>query len=94
MTELTLGPDFGIEHADALRERLAKSVRARKPVTLVIERVDKLHTAALQVLSAFVRDRAAANAATVLAAPEELCAAAALLGVAEVLGLAAAEKTP
>ncbi|HEX6833384.1 MAG TPA: STAS domain-containing protein [Rudaea sp.] len=92
MNTLTIGPGFGIEEAADLRERLKKPARSKKPVTLTCASIDRLHTAALQVLCAFVRDRAQARGDTRIDAPDELRAAAALLGIADTLGLQSPER--
>ena len=87
MTTLDIGPQLGIENVSALRDQLAKPSRSKSAVTLTIERIDQVHTAAIQVLCAFVRDRAAAKGTTRIQAPDELKNAAQLLGVSELLGL-------
>ena len=87
MTILAIGPQLGIENVAELREQLAKPSRSKSAVTLTFERIDQVHTAALQVLCAFVRDRAAAKGTTRIQAPDELKNAAQLLGVSELLGL-------
>lgn len=88
MTTISIGSHLGVEGAGELRERLLPHVRGKREVILATERIDRLHSAALQVLCAFVRDRARAGRATRIDAPAELGAAAELLGVAELLGLA------
>jgi ABC-type transporter Mla MlaB component len=87
MNTLSIGPQLGIENVAALREQLVKPARSKSPVTLTFERIDQVHTAALQVLCAFVRDRAAAKGTTRIQAPDELRNAAQLLGVSDLLGL-------
>jgi len=87
MTLLAIGPQLGIENVAELREQLVKPSRSKSAVTLTFERIDQVHTAALQVLCAFVRDRAAAKGTTRIQAPDELKNAAQLLGVSELLGL-------
>ncbi len=87
MTTLKIGPDLGIEAAAGLREQLLKLKRSKNPVSIAIDHIDQLHSAALQVLCSFVRDRAAAKGSTHINAPDELRTAAGLLGIGGVLGL-------
>ena len=87
MTTLAIGPHLGIENVAELRDQLVKPARSKSAVTLTFERIDQVHTAAIQVLCAFVRDRAAAKGTTRIQAPDELKNAAQLLGVSELLGL-------
>lgn len=93
MSTLSIGPGLGIENAGDLRTQLLKPARSKKPVTLAAARIDRLHSAAMQVLCAFVRDRARANGVTQIDAPEELRNAASLLGVAQILGLDTPART-
>jgi ABC-type transporter Mla MlaB component len=94
MTTLQIGSHLGIESVTALRDQLAKTVRSKTPVTLAFERIDQLHSAALQVLCAYVRARAAAKGTTCIQAPEELNNAAELLGVSTLLGLPTPVEKP
>lgn len=89
MTAIHIGAQLGIESVAALREDLLPHLRTKRAVTVGIERIDRLHSAALQVLCAFVRDRAQAKGSTRIEAPAELRDAARLLGVADALGLTA-----
>jgi hypothetical protein len=83
--EFTLPADLGIEHAAALHQTLSPLLATLEPVALVASGVSRLHTASLQVLAAFVRERAAAGYATNWRNP-----AGALLAAARQLGLSAA----
>jgi len=87
MTTITIESNLGIDAAPELRRELLAHLPSKRDLTVSIERVDRLHSAAIQVLCAFVRDRAAANATTRIEGPVELHAAAALLGVGRLLGL-------
>jgi len=88
MSTITLGPDLGIENAAAVHQQLTPLLTSRRVVKLEIPRVDRLHTATLQVLCAFIRDRAAARRRTRLDDPPvELREAARLLGLTAALGL-------
>ncbi len=93
MSTLSIGPGLGIENASDLHARLLKPARSKNPVTLAAAQIDRLHSAAIQVLCAFVRDRAEAKGTTHIDAPEELRNAAALLGVATLLGLDTPTRT-
>jgi len=87
MTALSIGPNLDIGGVDELLSLLKKPARTKGDVRLSIDNVDKLHCATMQVLCAFVKDRAQAKGRTVIDAPAELRSAAALLGVAATLGL-------
>lgn len=85
-----LGTDCTIEHAPALHKRLAKVLANRACVTVDLSQVRRCDTAGLQVLVAFVRDRREAGREVELQdAPESFLSAAKLLGLTDVLGLAA-----
>jgi ABC-type transporter Mla MlaB component len=85
-----LGADCTIEHAPALHKRLAKVLANRACVTLDLGGVRRCDTAGLQVLVAFVRERREAGREVELKdAPDSIRSAAKLLGLSEVLGLAA-----
>jgi STAS domain len=87
----TLPSDLGIEHATALHATLAPLLATTEPVALVARDVRRLHTASLQVLAAFVRDRAAAGGPTLWRDPPALLSESAVrLGLDTVLGLAPA----
>jgi len=88
MTIITTGSNLSIEAVPELRQQLLGHLNARRSVTVNIERIDRLHSAAIQVLCAFVRDRAEAKGTTRIDAPAEFHAAACSLGVGDLLGLA------
>jgi ABC-type transporter Mla MlaB component len=69
MTELTLQPDLGIEHVGDLHQVLLPLLESDDPVALAGDRVERVHAAGLQLLHAFVRDRAGAGRATAITAP-------------------------
>jgi ABC-type transporter Mla MlaB component len=75
----------------ALRQALLGLIDEPAPVTLDVRAVERVDTAAMQVLCAFVRDRSAAGrAVSWLGAPEPLIEAIGLLGMSQTLGLPAA----
>ena len=82
-----LPADLGIEHAAELQAQLAPHLYVGG-VTLAAGEVSRVHTAALQVLGAFVRSRAAGGHATAWQNPSpELREACARLGLDSLLGL-------
>ncbi len=88
MTAVNLGPDMGIEASDALKTLLAPHLRSRRGVVLAAERVERVHSASLQVLCAFARERQAKGRRTRLDTRDpELLAAVRTLGLSEALGL-------
>ena len=88
MTELSLQPDLGIEHVDALQQALLPHLEADGPLALVADRVERVHAAGLQLLHAFVRDRAGAGRSTVVTTPSPaLVQAARQLALAVSLGV-------
>ncbi|RPE80839.1 STAS domain-containing protein [Vulcaniibacterium tengchongense] len=88
MTPLPLPADLGIEHVADLQARLRPHLDDDAPLALAGERVERVHTAGLQVLHAFVRDRAARGLRTVVAdASPVLAEAARRLALAESLGI-------
>ena len=87
MGVMTLDSDLGIEHSVALKETLAEHLQApqRQVDAGAVERV---HTASLQVLAAWWRDRDAAGHRTEwTACSEPLQAAAGTVGLEAALGL-------
>ncbi|HEY4583191.1 MAG TPA: STAS domain-containing protein [Lysobacter sp.] len=84
MTELSLQSDLGIERVGELHQALLPHLEDDEPVSLVADQVQRVHAAGLQLLHAFVRDRAGAGRRTVvtLASP-------ALVNAARQLALAA-----
>ena len=69
MTALSIGPNLDIGGVDELLSLLKKPARVKGDVRLSIDNVDKLHCATMQVLCAFVKDRAQAKGRTVIDAP-------------------------
>ncbi|MFC4727303.1 STAS domain-containing protein [Coralloluteibacterium thermophilus] len=94
MTAVELGADLGIESAAELKARLSAHLASETGVVLDAEHVERVHTASLQLLVAFVRDRREAGLRTDFqSAAAPLREAARLLGLASHLGLDAAEPT-
>ena len=87
MTRLPLPSDLGIEHVAELQQQLAGHLDATA-LELDGEAVARVHTASLQLLHAFVRDRAGAGRSTTftLASPT-LAEAARTLALADSLGI-------
>ncbi|MGY3265630.1 MULTISPECIES: STAS domain-containing protein [unclassified Lysobacter] len=88
MTELSLQSDLGIEHVGALQQVLLPHLEDDEPVSIVADQVQRVHAAGLQLLHAFVRDRAGAGRRTsfTLASPA-LVNAARQLALAVSLGV-------
>lgn len=88
MTAVPLGADLGIESAEELKARLADHLGDAEAVQLDAGEVARIHTASLQLLCAFVRDRRRSGQDTRIhpVAPE-LHAAAQTLGLRDALGL-------
>jgi len=97
-TRVTLPATLGIEQAAALHALLAPAVGQPAAVTLAAADIERLHTATLQVLAAFVRTRRDAGRSTAWQGPSlALRQAAARLGLESVLGLSpppAADQEP
>ena len=88
MQELSLQADLGIESVADLHAALQPHLADDAPLALSGEGVQRVHAAALQILHAFVRDRAArGQATTVTHASPTLAAAARQLGLAVGLGV-------
>ena len=86
----TLPADLGIEHAAALHTTLSPLLATTAPVELVARDVSRVHTASLQVLAAFVRERTSAGGPTTWRdAPALLRESAMQIGLAAALGLTA-----
>ena len=86
--QLTLDADLGIEHADALKQRLLSQLAANEPVLIDGAAVERLHSAALQLLCAFVRDRRSAGLEVRWGETSEcLRDAAEILGLNQMLGM-------
>ena len=90
MSTVALAPDLGIETTSELKQQLASHVGQAGSVSIDASQVGRIHTAAVQVLCAFVAARRQAGNDTVF----ENCSdtfrdAARLLGVLPALGLEA-----
>ncbi len=89
MSAVPLGDDLGIEAATDLKQHLAPHVAQPGPLVLDAGTVQRVHTASLQVLCSFVRQREQAGLATDFSAvSQSFRDAARLLGLAPQLGLA------
>jgi anti-anti-sigma regulatory factor len=88
MTELSLQSDLGIEHVGELQQVLLPHLDDDEPLSLVCDQVQRMHAAGLQLLHAFVRDRAGAGRRTVVSQPSPaLVSAARQLALAVSLGV-------
>jgi hypothetical protein len=76
MTLIPLQPDLGIEHVAELQATLQPHLDAAAPLELAGHRVERVHAAGLQLLHAFVRDRAARGHQTTVTRPSATLAAA------------------
>jgi ABC-type transporter Mla MlaB component len=56
---LALAGDLGLEQLEELKRRLDGVVCRARPVTLDVTQLERIHTAGLQLLAAFVRARQA-----------------------------------
>ena len=77
MIEIPLQSDLGIEHVADLQAALMPHLETEEPVVLDGDQVARVHTAGLQLLHAFIRDRAARGCETTLATPSPTLAQAA-----------------
>jgi ABC-type transporter Mla MlaB component len=95
MTPLTLQTDLGIERVAELQAALQPHLEADAPLQLAGDRVERVHAAGLQLLHAFVRERAARGyGTTIVDASPALAAAARQLALAVSLGVdGAAHRT-
>lgn len=84
MSELALPANLGIEQVGDLQQVLLPHLESDDAVTLAGGAVERVHAAGLQLLHAFVRDRAGAGRRTVLDSPSP-----ALVNAARQLALAA-----
>lgn len=88
MNHLSLQADLGIERVAELQAALQPHLDADAPLQLAGDRVERVHAAGLQLLHAFVRDRAARGATTTIIQPSPtLAAAARQLALAASLGV-------
>ena len=94
MTTLSLQADLGIEHVEELQAVLLSHLDDTEPLALAGDQVQRIHTAGLQLLHAFVRDRAARGCVTTITSPSSaLAAAAQQLALAMSLGLDPRNRT-
>lgn len=92
MSVVLLGDDLGIEAAADLKQQLGAHLAQPQPLALDAGAVQRVHTASVQVLCTFFRERRLAGRDTTFAvASASLSDAARLLGVADQLGLAPTE---
>ncbi|MFP7722215.1 hypothetical protein [Lysobacter sp. A3-1-A15] len=88
MTPLALQSDLGIEYVAALHATLLPHLDDEDTIELVGDRVGRVHAAGLQLLHAFVRDRAHAGRQTIITlASPALAEAARALALAVSLGV-------
>ncbi|HLM53061.1 MAG TPA: STAS domain-containing protein [Pseudoxanthomonas sp.] len=89
MISVPLGDDLGIESAPDLKQRLAPHLGQPQPLLLDAGAVQQVHTASLQVLCTFVRQRQRSGRATSFAdASDAFGDAVRVLGLSAQLGLA------
>ena len=69
MPPLELGSDLGIERAAELKEMLAAQVDSGRSVVLDLSKAERIHSASLQLITAFVRERQNAGRKTRIADP-------------------------
>lgn len=79
MNQFSLQSDLGIEGVIDLHAALQPHLDSDAPLMLAADRVERVHAAGLQVLHAFVRDRAACGRETTLTEVSPTLAAAARL---------------
>jgi anti-anti-sigma regulatory factor len=91
---LALGANCTVRDCSALKSELLDLLAHRQPVTIDVSGVERIDTAAMQVLCAFARDRQAAGGQVrwVGQAPG-FVAAVRLLGLKKVLGVSDAQLT-
>lgn len=88
MNQISLQTDLGIESVAELQAALQAHLDEDAPLALAGDRVERVHAAGLQLLHAFVRDRAArGNQTTIILASPILAAAARQLALAISLGV-------
>lgn len=88
MNQLSLQTDLGIECVTELQAALQPHLDDDAPLALAGDRVERVHAAGLQLLHAFVRDRAARGQhTTITLASPTLAAAARQLALAVSLGV-------
>jgi anti-anti-sigma regulatory factor len=88
MPPLELGPDLGIERAAELKETLAGQLESGRSVVIDLSQAERIHSASLQLLTAFVRERQLAGRKTRIANPSPAFEdAARVLALSSALGL-------
>jgi anti-anti-sigma regulatory factor len=88
MSEVALQSDLGIERVAELQEALMPHLDDAEPLALLGDQVTRVHTAGLQLLHAFVRERASRGGSTrITGASPALAGAARQLALAASLGL-------
>lgn len=88
MNQLSLQPDLGIEHVAELQAVLLPHLEDEAPLELAGDQVQRVHAAGLQLLHAFVRDRATAGRSTIITLASPILAdAARSLALAASLGV-------
>lgn len=88
MNLLSLQSDLGIEHVADLQAALLPHLEDEAPLQLAGDQVQRVHAAGLQLLHAFVRDRASAGRSTVVTLASPILAdAARSLALAASLGV-------
>lgn len=88
MHQLSLQTDLGIESIAELHAALQPHLEDDGPLALAGDRVERVHAAGLQLLHAFIRDRAACGRETRVTSPSSvLVAAARQLALAISLGV-------
>lgn len=88
MSEVVLQSDLGIERVAELQDALTPHLDDAEPLALLGDQVTRVHTAGLQLLHAFVRERASRGGTTTIAAASPtLAGAARQLALAVSLGL-------
>jgi ABC-type transporter Mla MlaB component len=87
-SSLLLATECTVAEADALKSELGRRVQRPDPVTLDVSAVQRIDTAGLQLLAAFVRDRRTAGRAVAWRGrASALETAAGLLGLRDMLEL-------
>ncbi|MBB5016618.1 STAS domain-containing protein [Rehaibacterium terrae] len=95
MPAIALASDLGIEQSAELKAALAPHLASKRPVVVDGAGVQRIHSASLQLLCAFCRDRQAAGRKTRLENPSPaLRDAARILALTSVLGLSDSPETP
>ncbi len=94
MSTVALSQDLGIESTSDLKQQLAPHLAQAEELRLDAGQVSRVHTAAMQVLCAFVQARRQAGHSTVFDnVTDTFRDAARLLGVLQALGLEATPDT-